>query len=255
MTDFLLIHGAGHGAWVWDEVKGAIENSMRAKTKIHHHLYSPGTILAPDLPGHGARYSVDDPVRLNFDDAVDSLLNQIEAFGLKKPVVVAHDLSGLIALELIRRMEEPPKGLLLVGAAVPDLFHTVGEMLPLPIRILLAGLRFLPGTPPESVVLHKEIGGRILCSDMPYSWASSRVVGRLCPIPLRVFDALPHPDALAPSCPVTYAVLARDWYIWPGSQRKMASSFPNARTVELDSGHEAPITHSAEITELVMAFG
>lgn len=255
MTDFLLIHGAGHGAWVWDEVKGAIENSLRTKAKLQHHLYSPGTILAPDLLGHGARYSVDDPMRLSFDDAVDSLLAQIKAFNLKRPVVVAHDLSGLIALELIRRMEDSPRGLLLVGAAVPDLFHTVGEMLPLPTRILLAALRFLPGTPPESVVLHKEIGGRLLCSDMPYSWASSRVVGRLRPIPLRVFDALPNPDALEPSCPIIYAVLKKDWYIWPGSQRKMASSFPNACTVDLNSGHEAPITHSAEIAELVMTFG
>jgi pimeloyl-ACP methyl ester carboxylesterase len=253
MTDFLLIHGAGHGAWVWDEVKGVIEDSQRAKVGLYHSLYAPGAILTPDLPGHGARFGTDDPVRLDSDDAVGSLLGHLEAADVTRPVVVAHDLSGLIALEVVRRMKEPPRGLVLVGAVVPDLFHTVGEMLPLPTRVLLALLRFLPGTPPESVTLHKEMGGRLLCSDMPYSWASARILGRLQPIPLRLFDALPHPEALEPACPVTYAVLARDGYLLPRSQRAMAASFPGARVVELDSGHEAPVTHPAEVAELILA--
>ena len=28
MTDFLLIHGAGHGAWVWDEVKDCADGMV-----------------------------------------------------------------------------------------------------------------------------------------------------------------------------------------------------------------------------------
>ena len=254
MTDFLLIHGAGHGAWVWDEVKGVMENSLRTRVGLHHSLFAPGAIIAPDLPGHGARFCTDDPWRLTFEDAVDALLGHLEAARVTRPVVVAHDLSGLIALETVRRMKEPPRALVLVGAVVPDLFHTVGEMLPLPIRVLMALLRFLPGTPPESVIMHREIGGRFLCSDMPYSWASSRILGRMQPIPLRLFDALPHPDALEPACPVTYAVLARDSYLAPPSQRAMAASLPGARTVELDCGHEAPVTHPAEVAELVLAY-
>ena len=108
MTNFLLIHGAGHGAWVWDEVGALLEDSLRRGTGLYHSVYSPGAVLAPDLPGHGSRFCRDDPTRLSFEGAVDSLLAHMDESGVKRPVVAVHDLSGLIALEVVRRMKEPP---------------------------------------------------------------------------------------------------------------------------------------------------
>jgi pimeloyl-ACP methyl ester carboxylesterase len=238
---------------VWDGVTGVLEDELRRRTGLYHAMYAPGRVLAPDLPGHGSRYCKDDPTRLSFEGAVQSLLAAVEAAGLSRPVVAAHDLSGLIALEVARRLKEPPRGLVFVGASVPDLFHNPVEMLPIPTRAVLNLLRFVPGTPLDSVNFRKEVTSLLLCHPMPLYDASARVVARLKPIPLRPFDALPNPETLEPRCPVTYAVLKRDWYLLPYIQREMAATFPGARVVELDCGHEAPVTHPREVAELLLA--
>ena len=254
MTDFLLIHGAGHGPWVWDGVWGILDDSLRRGTGLYHTMYSAGTILAPDLPGHGARFRRDDPTRLSFDGAVEDLLARMEAAGVRRPVIAVHDLSGHIALEVVRRMKEPPRGLVFVGASVPDLFHTAMEMLPFLTRAAIAVMRLRRHTPPASVRLHYALAHPLMCNDMRFSECTARVVGRLCPIPLRLFNALPNPDTLEPTCPITYAVLNRDRYLPPRVQREMAASFPQARVVELDYGHEAPVTHPQEVADLILAY-
>ena len=254
MTDFLLIHGAGHGAWVWDDVWGILEDSLRTGAGLYHSMYSHGKVLAPDLPGHGARFPTDNPTKLSSQGAVDFLLDQMEAARVSRPVIVVHDLSGLIALEVVRRMKDQPQGIVFVGACVPDLFHTPMEMLPIPTRVIINLMRLRPKTPPDSVKLHHALTHPLMCHDMPFSQGTARVLGRLRPIPLRVFDALPNPEALEPSCPVTYAVLKRDRYLLPYLQREMAASFPHAKVVELGCGHEAPVTHPREVADLVLEY-
>ena len=182
------------------------------------------------------------------------LLARMEAAGVRRPVIAVHDLSGHIALEVVRRMKEPPRGLVFVGASVPDLFHTAMEMLPFLTRAAIAVMRLRRHTPPASVRLHYALAHPLMCNDMRFSECATRVVGRLLPIPLRLFNALPNPDTLEPTCPITYAVLNRDRYLPPRVQREMAASFPQARVVELDYGHEAPVTHPQEVADLILAY-
>ena len=245
MADFLLIHGAGHGAWVWDGVKGILEDNLRKQSSLYHTRYSAGKVLAPDLPGHGENFYQDNPIKITFEACIEALLRTVDINKLRYPIIGAHSLSGLIALELARRLVirgNPPSAIVLVGAVVPDIFRNVMEMLPPPTRIALAVLRLMPGTPPESVKLHRELGLKLLCNDMRYAEASSQVLGRLRPIPLKPWDALPNPEALEPPCPVTYMLLKRDWFISSASQRNMASHIKHAKLIELNRGHEAPIT-------------
>jgi len=245
MADFLLIHGAGHAAWVWDSVKGILEDNLRKQSSLYHTRYSAGKVLAPDLPGHGETFYRDNPKNITFETCIEKLLGTIETNNLKYPIIGAHSLSGLMALEVARRLVikgNPPSAIVFVGAVVPDRFRNVMEMLPPPTRIALAILRLMPGTPPESVRLHRELGLKLLCSDMRYAEASSKILGRLRPIPLKPWDALPNPEALEPPCPVTYMLLKRDWFISSSSQRNMASHLKNAKLIELNCGHEAPIT-------------
>ena len=253
MTDFLLLHGPGHGGWVWDGVVGAMEDALRRRTGLYHSMYTQGTVLAPDLPGHGARFGEDDPLDLTFEHCVGDLLRTVDDAGLRNPVIGVHSLSGLLALELVRRLGDV-KALVLVGAAVPDLFRNPVETLPLPTRAALGALRLYPNTPPESVRMVKEMALMLLCNDIPFPDAARAVVGRLRPIPLRPWDALPDPEALEPACPVTYMVLARDRFLWPSAQREMAASLPGAHVLELDCGHEAPVTHPQQVADALLAY-
>ena len=200
MTDFLLLHGPGHGGWVWDGVVGAIDDALRRRTGLYHSMYTPGTILAPDLPGHGARFGEDNPLDLTFDHCVEDLLRTVEDAGLRNPVIGVHSLSGLLALELARRLGDV-KALVLVGAAVPDLFHNPVETLPLPTRAALGALRLYPNTPPESVRMVKEMALALLCNDIPFPDAARAVVGRLRPIPLRPGMRCPTRRRWSPPAP------------------------------------------------------
>lgn len=246
MTDYLLIHAPGHGAWSWDGVSGVLEDTLRRESPIFHPMYQPGTVLAPDFPGDGA------PGLVTLDAWADDILRQAAGAGLDRPIVVAHSLSGLLALEVARRLPKPPRALVLVGAVVPDMFHTVTEVLPIATRVLLQLHRVLPGRRPSGTVkLHREFALKLLCNDVSYPLAS-RVMGRLTPVPLLPLDALPNPDALEPPCPVTYAVLLRDRFVPPALQRRMAADLPGATVVEIDAGHEAPSFHAEEVARVIL---
>jgi len=57
MTDFLLVHGAGQGAWTWGQVWGY----LTAPVEHPPRLYSPrvaNRVFTLDLPGHGADANV-----------------------------------------------------------------------------------------------------------------------------------------------------------------------------------------------------
>jgi pimeloyl-ACP methyl ester carboxylesterase len=254
MTDFLLIHGAGHGSWVWDEVHGILEDTIRPNSNLRHTMYSPGRILSPDLHGHGTRFPIDNPLESTFERCITELKDLIEKEKVQNLVIGVHSLSGLIGLELIRRLRTPPLGLVLVGAVIPDLFHNVLEMLPISTRIILNALRLQPGTPPKSVKLHREFGLKLLCHGMRYPEAASQILRRLNPIPLQPWDALPNPLALEPKCPITYQLLLKDKFLPIHIQKQMAGSFSNADIDKLDCGHEAPITNPREVARALLKY-
>ena len=245
MTDFLLLHSPAHGAWSWDGVKGILEDALRREGAIHHPMYTPGTVSAPELDGASGG-------RTTLDERVEEVLRQASAAGLKRPVVVLHALSGLLGLEVVRRMADRPQALVLVGAVVPDAFHTVSEMLPLLTQYALLGLRLLPGRrPPGTVRLHRELVLKLMCNDLTYAQASY-TLGRLGPLPLGALDTLPDLDSLEPRCPVTYLVLRRDRLVPAGTQRRMAAALPGATVVELDGGHEAPTFHADSVAQVAL---
>ena len=251
MTDFLFIHGAGHGAWTWDYVKGAMEDAQRRTATLYHEMYTPGILLAPDLPGHGSRYNQEDPRAISLESCAEDISRSAEEAGLKRPVMVVHDLSGLIASEAARRMKEPPQRIIFLGAVVPHFCANVFEMLPYHFRLINPLLRLLPNTPPGSLRFHREVALKLMCNDMRYPEAASLVIGKLRPVPLRPFEAIPEPDYTEPLCPVTYIVLTRDWYMPSFMQRGIASMFPGVEMLDLEAGHEAPLSSPLQVVELL----
>ncbi len=251
MPDYLLIHDAGHGAWAWAYVKAALEDSLRGHDSLYHDLYRPGAILAPDLPYHGARQGQGNPETLTFDGVVDELLAAAERAQLRSPTVVAHGLTALMALEVARRMRSRPHRIILVAGAVPSFVGTPTEELPLLARVVLNAHMLLPGAAPGTVRLHREAAWRLWCRGMDYPEAAVMVLGKLGPLPLKMLDSLPHPDALTPPCRVTYVALRRDGLLPYKTQLANARRL-KADVVTLDAGHEAPLSHAKEIAGVLL---
>ena len=77
------------------------------------------------------------------------------------------------------------------------------------------------------------------------------VLGKLGPLPLKMLDSLPHPDALTPPCRVTYVALRRDGLLPYKTQLANARRL-KADVVTLDAGHEAPLSHAKEIAGVLL---
>jgi len=75
------------------------------------------TVLAPDLPGHGA--ASPGPALTAVEAMADWLLAWLEAKGVQRALLVGHSMGSLIALEAARRDPERIAGLALLGTAAP----------------------------------------------------------------------------------------------------------------------------------------
>jgi pimeloyl-ACP methyl ester carboxylesterase len=79
MAHFLLVHGAWHGAWCWEQTAGALRDSGHAVTAI-------------DLPSHG-----DDPTpaaEVTVDSYVERICGALSAIE-GQAIVVGHSMGGI----------------------------------------------------------------------------------------------------------------------------------------------------------------
>lgn len=79
--EFLLVHGACHGAWCWDEV------AERLRARGHR-------VAAVDLPGHGRRAA--EVQRASIASYAAAVADALAAEGMSRAIVVGHSMGGLV---------------------------------------------------------------------------------------------------------------------------------------------------------------
>ena len=52
MTDYLLVHAAGQGAWSWGRVWGEMTSPVEHPPRLYAYR-AVGKVFPLDLPGHG----------------------------------------------------------------------------------------------------------------------------------------------------------------------------------------------------------
>lgn len=83
MSTFVLVHGAWHGGWCWDKLTPILEAAGH-------------TVMAPDLPGHGADRTPTAEVTLkSYTDRVCQYLDAAP----EPAVLVGHSMGGLVISE------------------------------------------------------------------------------------------------------------------------------------------------------------
>lgn len=86
----VLVHGAWHGAWTWEG------NYLDAFATAGF------AALAPDLPGHGARYLGGSMLGFRIRDCVDDMAELIAGLDIP-PVVIGHSMGGFVVQHLMAR--------------------------------------------------------------------------------------------------------------------------------------------------------
>ena len=115
MKTYMLVHGAWHGAWSYDETKARLE---RAGARV----------ITFDLPGHGS--DTTDVSAVTMQGYVDAVKRQLTAAAA--PVtLVGHSLSGFVVSQAAEEMPEQVKQLIFVAAMVPhsgkSIFDEINE--------------------------------------------------------------------------------------------------------------------------------
>lgn len=99
----VFIHGAANDHSVW---------TLQARYAAHHGY----TVLAPDLPGHGATFA---SARTSIGAYADWIVAMLDTGGLAAAALVGHSMGALIALDVAARYPTRVSKLMLIGASLP----------------------------------------------------------------------------------------------------------------------------------------
>ncbi len=251
MTDYLLVHGAGQGAWSWGPVWGY----LTAPTDHPPRLYSPrraNRAYPMDLPGHGADAD-GDTAEVRLEECVHAIARAAEREGLKDVVLVGHGFAGGLVLQAAGQLPQPPKRLVLVAGIVPVSQRTMLSALPLRLRTGFRLVAALSKLSRQEFKLPSAAIGRFLCNGMD-PMEVIHMLGFFGAMPTRVLKTrLPLGTDPLP-CPVTYVLLTGDRVLPPELQKRMAQRVPGAEIVLVDSCHQVMLYRPKELADVLLRY-
>ncbi len=232
---FVLVHGAWHGAWCWEQVEGHLEDRGAAS-------------VAVNLPGRaGDTQSV---AELTLDSYVDRVVAAIDAS--PEPVVlVGHSLGGLVISQTAERVPDKVSSLVyLCAMLLQDGQSTIDASVNDPDSQLMANISLDEGAATSSVT-----GPAV--RDLFYgdcsAVASANAMRLLVPEPVGPASTAVHVTAARwGSVPRSYILCTQDRAISPAAQRAMIASVGVDRVLEMESSHSPFISQPEELAALLI---
>jgi pimeloyl-ACP methyl ester carboxylesterase len=132
LANFVLIHGAWHGGWCWDEV------APRLRAAGH-------TVAAPDLPGMGNDKTDLDSVNLS---TWTMFVSDLVVQSFEPVVLVGHSRGGIVISEVAQLIPDRIQSLVYLAAFLVPNDKTLADMLAL-----------VPGRPVAQNVIVMDEGG------------------------------------------------------------------------------------------------
>ena len=229
----LLIHGTGAATHSWRDL------APRLATRF--------TVIAPDLPGHGFTTAPRTDL-LNLDGIAAELALLLAALDVKPVIGVGHAAGMAILLRLALGADSKFAALVGINAALTPPRRQMWTLLAPAARVgsrslFVDGLgtRLAAGSLEESLL--RSTGSAISVEQSNIYGAlmrSRRHMGAVSTMFANWDAAALQQDLRKLATPVTLAVALNDPWVPPRTADRLASHFPNARTVEIgDCGHLA----------------
>jgi pimeloyl-ACP methyl ester carboxylesterase len=224
MADFVLVHGAWHGAWCWKRVlPGLWQAGHRA-----HAVALTGVGERKHLVGAGVTLATH----------IEDVLNVIEAEELQDAILVGHSYSGMVVTGVADRAHDRIGHLVYLDAVIPDpgeswsSRHTPDTQQQR--RDVIARQGVLPAADPTVFGLQGE----------DYDW----VARRQTPQPGGVYDSPLAFDAQRVfSLPKTFIDCTDPALPTIAASRRRVRSEPGWRVVEIATGHDPMISAPQEL--------
>ncbi|WP_152394882.1 alpha/beta fold hydrolase [Paenibacillus guangzhouensis] len=224
----VFIHGAGLNRSIWQEVAADFEYPS----------------LFIDFPMRDV--SEDLRKDLALADYVRHIRQQIDAWSVRKIVLVAHSLGGIPALEVANALPDRLAGFVAVGAAIPRKGGSFLSVLPFPKRILMSLIiRKLGTKPPVSVIRSG------LCHDLSEE-QTTQVIENFAPESIRVYtDPI---DVIPPPVPKLYVQLSKDKEFGSSMQQKMIANLQPEHVRTIDCGHLPMLSNPQGLRYVLVQF-
>ena len=251
MTDYLLVHGAGQGAWAWGKVWGYMTAPVENPPRLYAHR-RVDKVYPLDLPGHGSDSDGDTSTVL-MDEAVQAIVRAVGRQGLRDVVLVGHGFAGSLILQAAGQLPSPPKRLVLIAGIVPNNGKTMLSEFPFGFKRCFQVLNGLNGLLGKDLKLPHSFISHYLCNGID-PMLVVQTIGYFGPLPVNVLKSKTMLDNTETSIPVTYVVLTADRVLSPASQRRMAGHFPNAEVVELDACHQVMLGKPKKVADLLLSY-
>lgn len=235
MADFLLVHGAWHGAWCWRHVTEAL---IRAGHRAH----------AVTLTGVGERVHLMSP-GITLETHIADVVNALEAEEMNDVVLAVHSYAGMLGTAVADRMPGRLAHLVYVDAVVPrpgESWSATHAQATRSARLTAAAASPDHSFPPPD----PSVFG---LSDADHAWVKRRQT----PHPGHTYEApLAFDPRRVASVPRTFIDCTqpplatidvirrrvRDPKFWDGAWQ------PGSRCVELNTGHDPMISAPAALT-------
>jgi pimeloyl-ACP methyl ester carboxylesterase len=219
----VFISGAGLDTSIWNEV---IKNIETPSICIDY------TQLRTDNP----KASLEDYVQQAYDQYLDSNSDTV--------IVVAHSIGGLIATELINKLGDKCKALVLVCAAVPKPGHNFISVLPFPQKFIMPAILRLVGTkPPDSQI---KTG---LASDLQEQQAN-KIAKQFKPESRMLFTDNTSKQPLL-DIPTSYILTTKDKELDAATQRSIVKNLRHPTVTEIDSGHMPMVSNPRSVAKII----
>ena len=219
MAPIVLVHGGMHTSHCWAPVVPLLD----------------APAVAVDLPGRGRRPAALPSVTL--DDCVAAVLEDADAAGFERFVLVAHSLGGVTVTETAFRHPERIAALVYVAALVPGPGET--------------GATLMTGGPLEAMpVLAEDLARALFGTGMDDAEWSAHYAG-LVPDAPGIMNA--QLSGMPSGLPITYVSMPLDQPVPPELAARMAANLgPDVTRREIaGAGHTVMVTHPKELAAVL----
>ena len=235
-NEYVLVHGAAHGAWCWDEV------AARLEAKGHR-------VVALDLPGHGRRAA--EVRRASVQSYARAVADCMAREGVSRGILVGHSMGGLVIPKAAELAPERVAHLVFLAAVVvPDGGSLAGVNMSAAGRALVEGMA--AGRGDGTFLYPAEIAWARWMGDLPRDHPGvARALALLTPQAARpFFERIDMRVFYSMGVPRSYIRCLGDVAIPPAKAAEYAARLGVA-PIDMDCAHDAMLSAPDELARIL----
>jgi pimeloyl-ACP methyl ester carboxylesterase len=235
-NEFVMVHGAAHGAWCWDEV------AERLEAKGHR-------VITLDLPGHGRRAS--EVRQASVAAYARAVADAMALAGISRGIVVGHSMGGVVISKAAELVPGRIAHLVYLAAVVlPDGGSLAGVHLTAAGREALRGM--VAGRGDGAFLYPAEIAWARWMGDLPWQDPiTTRALALLTPQAARPFlEPVDLRRFYALRVPRSYIRCLRDAAVPPAKAAVYAARL-GVKPIDMDCAHDAMLSAPDELARIL----